>query len=105
MQLGLFSSLRRDAAFDGDVITHEYAHGLTNRLIGGPLSVIGLYRWHSGAMAEGWSDSYAATFTNDPVIGEYITRNPTTGIRTVAYNSSPYTFGQFGTLFSKAGAS
>ena len=102
MQLGLFTGLRRDSAFDGDVITHEYAHGLTNRLIGGPLSVIGLYRWHSGAMGEGWSDSYAATFTNDPVIGEYVTRNPTTGIRTVAYDSSPYTFGQFGTLLSKA---
>ena len=102
MQLGLFAGLRRDSAFDGDVITHEYAHGLTNRLIGGPLSVIGLYRWHSGALAEGWSDSYAATFTNDPVIGEYVSRNPATGIRTVAYDSSPYTFGQFGTLFSKA---
>ena len=102
MQLGLFTSLRRDSAFDGDVITHEYAHGLTNRLIGGPLSVIGLYRWHSGAMAEGWSDTYAATFTNDPIIGEYVSENPTTGLRTVAYNSSPYTFGQFGTLFSKA---
>ena len=101
MQLGLFTSLRRDSAFDGDVITHEYAHGLTNRLIGGRLSVIGLYRWHSGAMAEGWSDAYTATFTNDPVIGEYVSRNPTTGIRTVAYNSSPYTFGQFGTLFLK----
>jgi len=45
---------------------------------------------------------YAATFTNDPVIGKYVTRNPTTGIRTVAYDSSPYTFGQFGTLLSKA---
>ena len=102
MQLGLFAGLRRDSAFDGDVITHEYAHGLTNRLVGGPLSVIGLYRWHSGALAEGWSDTYAATFTNNPVIGEYISENPITGIRTVAYNSSPYTFGQFGTLYSKA---
>ena len=102
MQLGLFAGPRRDSAFDGDVITHEYAHGLTNRLIGGPLSVIGLYRWHSGALAEGWSDAYAATFTNHPVIGEYVTGNPFTGVRSVAYNTSPYTFGQFGTLFSKA---
>ena len=102
MQLGLFTSLRRDSAFDGDVITHEYAHGLTNRLVSGPLSVIGLYRWQSGAMAEGWSDTYAATFTNDPIVGEYVSENPTTGLRTVAYNSSPYTFGQFGTLFLKA---
>ena len=102
MELGLFTGLRRDTAFDGDILTHEYAHGLTNRLVGGPTNVAGLWRWHSGAMAEGWSDAYAVSLTGDPVMGEYSTRNPTTGIRSVAYNASPHTFGQFGTLFRKA---
>ena len=102
MKMGLFTGLRRDTAFDGDILTHEYAHGLTNRLIGGPTNVTGLWRWHSGAMAEGWSDAFAVSLTGDPVMGEYSTRNPTTGFRSVAYDASPYTFGQFGTLFRKA---
>ena len=53
-------------------------------------------------MGEGWSDAYAASFTDDPVVGEYVSGNPTTGIRGVAYNNSPYTFGRFGTLRPKA---
>lgn len=98
MELGLFSGLRRDTAFDADILTHEYVHGLTTRLIGGPASTNGLSLWQSGAMAEGWSDSYAASLTADPVVGEYASRNPASGIRTVAYDNSPYTFGMFGTL-------
>ena len=98
LELGLFSGLRRDTAFDADILTHEYVHGLTTRLIGGPGSTNGLSLWQSGAMAEGWSDIYAASLTADPVIGEYASRNPASGIRTVAYDNSPYTFGMFGTL-------
>jgi hypothetical protein len=98
MELGLFTGLRRDTAFDADILTHEYVHGLTTRLIGGPGSTNGLSQWQSGAMAEGWSDAYAASLTSDPVIGEYASRNPSGGIRTVAYDNSPYTFGMFGTL-------
>ncbi|MEZ5362199.1 MAG: M36 family metallopeptidase [Bryobacterales bacterium] len=37
----------------------------------------------SGGMGEGWSDILAASFTSDPVIGEYVTNNPSTGVRTV----------------------
>jgi hypothetical protein len=98
MELGLFPSLRRDSAFDADILAHEYVHGLTIRLIGGPSSANGLSLWQSGALGEGWSDAYAASFTGDAVIGEYASRNPATGIRTVAYDNSPYTFGRFGTL-------
>ena len=101
MQLGLYTSTRRDPAFDGDIMMHEYAHGLSSRLIGGPGSAIGLFLWQSGAMGEGWSDAYAASFTDDPVVGEYVTGNPTTGLRTVSYDNSPHTFGDIGTLFLK----
>ena len=101
MQLGLFTWSGRDAAFDADVMIHEYAHGLSTRLVGGPTNAAGLHLWHSGAMSEGWSDIYAASFTADPIIGEYVTGNPTTGLRTVAYDNSPYTFGDMGTLFLK----
>jgi len=102
MQMFLFTNngsyLRRDAAFDGDVITHEYVHGLTLRLVGGPGNINVLPLWQSGALGEGWSDAYAASFTSDPVIGEYIGASAATGIRSVAYNNSPHTFGRFGTL-------
>ena len=98
IDLGLNAGVRRDSAFDADIILHEYVHGLTTRLIGGRNNVTGLYIWQSGAMGEGWSDAYAASFTNDPVVGEYVSTNPATGIRTVSYAASPLTFGQFGTL-------
>jgi len=106
MQIFLFTDngtyLRRDAAFDGDIITHEYIHGLTLRLVGGPGSTNDLPRWQSGALGEGWSDAYASSFTNDPVVGEYVSRTPSTGIRSVAYNNSPHTFGRFGTLYRRS---
>ena len=96
MQLGLWPGARRDVAFDGDVILHEYVHGLTVRLVGGAWDSGSLFAWQSGAMGEGWSDVMAASFTSDPVIGEYATRNAATGVRTVRYDRSPLTFGQFG---------
>ena len=105
LQIFLFrdsgSFLRRDADFDGDVIAHEYTHGLTLRLIGGPGNTNDLTLWQSGALAEGWSDAYAASFTGDPVVGEYLARTPETGIRSVAYDRSPYTFGRFGNLYRR----
>ncbi len=105
MQVALFNSsgsfLRRDAAFDGDLLVHEYVHGLTLRLVGGPFNTNSLPLWQSGALGEGWSDAYAASFTNDPVIGEYVSTTPATGIRSVAYDNSPYTFGRFGTLYRR----
>ena len=97
MALGLWPGSRRDVAFDGDVILHEYVHGLSNRLVGGPWDSGALFVWQSGAMGEGWSDALAASYTSDPVIGEYVTRNSATGVRTVRYDQSTLTYGQFGT--------
>ncbi len=105
LQVSLFTASgsfrRRDADFDGDILTHEYVHGLTLRLVGGPFNTNSLPLWQSGALGEGWSDAYAASFTGDPVIGEYVSATPATGIRSVAYNASPYTFGQFGVLYRR----
>ena len=50
----------RDGALDNIITVHEYAHGLTNRLTGGPgINCL------SGQeqMGEGWSDWYALMFT------------------------------------------
>lgn len=98
MQLGLYPWSTRDSAFDGDIIVHEYAHGLTTRLVGGPSDVAALSIWQSGALGEGWSDVLAASFTDDPVVGEYVSNNPTSGIRSAALDTSPYTFGRVGSL-------
>lgn len=72
----------RDSSVDGDVVFHEYGHGISNRLIGnGSTALSGI---QSGAMGEGWSDYWAITINNDGAVGEYVTNNPN-GIRRAAY--------------------
>src|SRR5215208_4625276 len=85
MQQYLFTSPNpdRDSSIDGDVVFHEYGHGISNRLIGnGSTALSGT---QSGAMGEGWSDYWATTLNNDGVMGEYVTLNTTRGIRRAAY--------------------
>src|SRR5215203_3985932 len=84
MQQYLFTSPNpdRDSSVDGDVVFHEYGHGISNRLIGnGSTALSGI---QSGAMGEGWSDYWAITINNDGAVGEYVTYNPN-GIRRAAY--------------------
>lgn len=52
----------RDGDLDAGVIAHEYGHGISNRLVGGPSNVDCL-RSHDERQGEGWSDfwSYALT--------------------------------------------
>lgn len=59
-------SLRNTALFS-DVIYHEYTHGVTNKIYPAPMLP---YVGESGAMDEGWSDYFACTITNEPLIGE-----------------------------------
>ena len=85
MQQYLFTSPTpdRDSSIDGDVVFHEYGHGISNRLIGnGSTALSGI---QSGAMGEGWSDYWAITINNDGAVGEYATNNPA-GIRRAAYS-------------------
>lgn len=84
MQQYLFTSPNpdRDSSMDGDVVFHEYGHGISNRLIGnGSTALSGT---QSGAMGEGWSDYWAITIDGDGAVGEYSTGNPN-GIRRTAY--------------------
>lgn len=46
----------RDSGIDNDVLVHELAHGLSQRLIG---NATGLGNNRGGSMGEGWSDFYA----------------------------------------------
>jgi Zn-dependent metalloprotease len=75
----------RDSSNDGDVVLHEYGHGVSNRLVGGPQNVSCLGGTQAGAMGEAWSDYWAITFFNDGRVGEYVTNNATSGIRRAAY--------------------
>jgi extracellular elastinolytic metalloproteinase len=75
----------RDGDEDGDVVLHEYGHGISNRLVGGPANTSCLGGTQAGAMGEGWSDYWAATFYGNGVIGEFVTNNLTRGIRRAAY--------------------
>jgi hypothetical protein len=75
----------RDASFDGDVVVHEYGHGVSNRLVGGPSNTGCLNGIQSGAMGEGWSDYFSITFYNQGVTGEYVTGNSASGVRRSAY--------------------
>src|SRR5262245_55442930 len=76
----------RDASFDGDVVLHEYGHGISNRLVGGPANVGCLRGAQAGAMGEGWSDYWAITFYNDGRVGEFVTGNLVRAIRRAAYS-------------------
>ena len=97
---------RRDSALDSDIIIHEYAHGLSTRLVGGALHAGCVYGIQSGAMGEGWSDYFAIDDTNDPAVddtdgpelyGEYTTDNHNAGMRPYAYSTemsvNPTTYG------------
>ena len=74
-----------DSGFDNGVIAHEYGHGISNRLTGGP-SESGCL-WNEEQMGEGWSDFYALVSSDLPGsnanegrgIGNFVSGKSTTG--------------------------
>ena len=49
----------RDGDLESGIVIHEYAHGISIRLTGGPMNV-GCLGWgESGGMGEGWGDFFA----------------------------------------------
>ncbi|OQK16702.1 hypothetical protein AU255_01995 [Methyloprofundus sedimenti] len=51
----------RDGSLDSGIIVHEYGHGITNRLVGGPSNVSCLQ--NNQQPGEGWSDFFALAYT------------------------------------------
>lgn len=98
MYLWTITNPKRDCAFSADVILHEFTHGLSNRLTGGPANSNCLQSGESGGMGEGWSDIMATatrikktdTRTTDYVMGEWIYNNPK-GIRQYPYSTNQQT--------------
>ncbi len=96
MQMGLVTSTGRHTALDSSVVFHEYTHGVTNRLIGGPMNIRPLDAIQSQSMGEGWSDYAACTANSSAVVGAWVVGKPG-GIRIAPYDDSyPGHFGKIG---------
>jgi hypothetical protein len=79
-----------DGDVDNGIIAHEYGHGVSNRLTGGPLATTCLSNQEQ--MGEGWSDYFSLMVTTDWAkatlsdgsigrgIGTYATNQPTNGL-------------------------
>ncbi len=86
-----------DSSFDNGIIAHEYGHGISNRLTGGPSQADCLF--NDEQMGEGWSDFFTLITTARPGdngaiargIGNYAIRNTPTGpgIRRRPYSTNP----------------
>ena len=95
----------KDGDFDNLVIVHEYGHGISNRLTGGPSNSGCLS--NAEQMGEGWSDFYGVMMTMDPgdtgtdvrAVGTYLFGQGAagSGIRNYPYSTdmavNPQTYG------------
>jgi len=55
----------RDGDLDSAIIVHEYGHGISHRLTGGPATVRCLSGGQSGGMGEGWGDYWGVMFNQE----------------------------------------
>ncbi|KAJ5097123.1 extracellular elastinolytic metallo proteinase [Penicillium angulare] len=85
----------RDGSFDAGLVIHEYTHGLSHRLTGGPATPGCLNGLESGGMGEGWSDFMATAVRlkpNDTRMTDYAfaewAENNKKGIREYLYSTS-----------------
>jgi len=100
MRMYLWNRVRPmiDGDLDSGIIVHEYAHGITNRLTGGPMNVGCLRGAQSGGMGEGWGDWWATVFlqraeytrTDEFPMGLYAAGR---GIRPFVYTGTPVSAG------------
>jgi extracellular elastinolytic metalloproteinase len=102
MQMYLWNGTpQKDGDVDNGIIVHEFAHGISNRLAGGP-SQAGCVS-NAEQMGEGWSDYYGLMATQDWAnslltdgfakprgIGTYVVNQPATGlgIRSQRYSTN-----------------
>nr|OQO17732.1 Extracellular metalloproteinase MEP [Rachicladosporium sp. CCFEE 5018] len=56
----------KDCSFEAGVVIHEYTHGVSNRLTGGPANSRCLSVLESGGMGEGWGDFMATAIRLKP---------------------------------------
>lgn len=101
------TAMTPDGSFDNGIITHEYGHGISNRLTGNGYTCL-LKSASKEQMGEGWSDFFALMLTNKPgdnagvprSIGTYASGQSTTGagLRLAKYSPdfsiNNYTYGK-----------
>lgn len=83
----------RDGDFEAGIVIHEYSHGLSTRLTGGPANS-GCLGWgESGGMGEGWGDALASIIRrtgaapHDWPMGSWAS-NRVKGIRNYPYSTN-----------------
>ncbi|KAF9434794.1 Fungalysin/Thermolysin Extracellular metalloproteinase 5 [Entomortierella beljakovae] len=88
------TEVARDGDLESGIIIHEYAHGISTRLTGGPANS-GCLPWgEAGGMGEGWGDFFATMFRQNAThnwssefdMGSYATGGQ--GIRRFPYSTS-----------------
>lgn len=84
-----------DSAFDADLVTHEFTHGVGNRIIANQQLPFGNQTW---ALGEGWSDFFGTSVWDDPIAGEYVCGG--SGCPLYAYDNSPLVYSDLCTLHS-----
>lgn len=103
-RMQMYICQNKDGDFDNLVITHEYGHGISNRLTGGPSNTNCLQ--NNEQMGEGWSDWFGLMLTMKPTdtattpraIGTYLFNQGINGagIRTYRYSTdmtvNPHTY-------------
>ncbi|KAI9288249.1 Fungalysin metallopeptidase-domain-containing protein [Umbelopsis sp. AD052] len=84
----------RDGDLEAGIVIHEYAHGISTRLTGGPANS-GCLGWgEAGGMGEGWGDFFAtmirmnSTHNRDSIFGMGDWANGGDGIRRYKYSTS-----------------
>ncbi|MEM7373568.1 MAG: M36 family metallopeptidase [Bacteroidota bacterium] len=117
MQLYLWNhaSPDRTGEMDAGILIHEYGHGLTSRLIGGPSNSFCLLNGEQ--MSEGWSDWLALLLTIEAGdsrtdargLGTYVLNQPITGVgdRPTPYSTdtgiNDFTYGDLPSLTAPYG--
>ncbi len=91
-----YTNPNRDGDFDNGIIVHEYGHGISTRLTGGPGTASCLN--NTEQMGEGWSDFFGILMTIEPGdtgtdrrgVGTYALGQATTGngIRSYPYSTN-----------------
>lgn len=117
MQMYLFTQTNpnRDGDLDNGVVGHEFTHGISNRLTGGPAAAGCLSVKEAGGMGEGWSDYVALMVTTNwqtaqitdgalkRPMGNYVMGQSLSqgGIRTYPYSTNmtinPWTYAKLAT--------
>ncbi|UZT97671.1 T9SS-dependent M36 family metallopeptidase [Chryseobacterium fluminis] len=84
VSLTIRADTKYDGSFDNGIVTHEYGHGISNRLTGDGYSCLNPSEDYE-QMGEGWSDFFALMLTNKPGDNASVAR----GLGTYALGQQP----------------